>query len=251
MTHKLKDRDALILVGSVLGLGLILWLMALPLAALPAPIGPAAQQFSDGALTTIELTLWASVFGLILGVLAALGKRSHLPPMRWLADLYVWVVRGTPLLLQILFFFLALPAMVPQLRLSEFWTAVIALSLNVGAYNAEVIRAGINAVPLGQVEAARSLGLSSLYTFWDIVLPQAVRISLPPLANNMVALLKDSSLAYAIGVVELSMASSRVQAESFQPVPVFITVAVIYLLLTTTFTQFAAALERKLAVGKR
>lgn len=251
MIHKLKDRDTLILAGSMLGLGLILWLMALPLAALPEPIGPAALQFADGALTTIQLTLWASVFGLILGVLAALGKRSHLPPLRWMADIYVWVIRGTPLLLQILFFFLALPAIAPQLQLSEFWTAVIALSLNVGAYNAEVIRAGINAVPNGQVEAARSLGLSSLYTFWDIVLPQAVRISLPPLANNMVALLKDSSLAYAIGVVELSMVSSRVQAESFQPVPVFLTVAAIYLLLTTTFTQFAAALERKLAVGKR
>ncbi|GAB2877776.1 amino acid ABC transporter permease [Uliginosibacterium flavum] len=251
MIHKLKDRDALILVGSVLGLGLILWLMALPLAALPEPIGPAARQFSDGALTTIQLTLWSSVFGLILGVLAALGKRSHLPPLRWLADLFVWVIRGTPLLLQILFFFLAVPAIAPQLQLSEFWTAVIALSLNVGAYNAEVIRAGINAVPVGQVEAARSLGLSSLYTFWDIVLPQAVRISLPPLANNMVALLKDSSMAYTIGVVELLMISSRVQAESFQPVPVFITVAAIYLLLTTTFTQFAAALERKLATGKR
>jgi len=251
MTHKLKDRDSLILVGSVIGLGLILWLMALPLAALPAPIGPAAAQFSAGALTTIELTLWSGVFGLILGVLAALGKRSHLPPLRWLADLYVWVIRGTPLLLQILFFFLAVPNIAPELRLSEFWTAVIALSLNVGAYNAEVIRSGINAVPTGQVEAARSLGLSLVYTFWDIVLPQAVRISLPPLANNMVALLKDSSMAYTIGVVELLMISSRVQAESFLPVPVFITVGAIYLLLTTTFTQFAAALERKLAVGKR
>jgi polar amino acid transport system permease protein len=251
MIHKLKDRDALILIGSVVGLGLILWLLSLPLAALPAPIGPAAEQFSDGALTTIELTLWAGVFGLILGVVTALGKRSHMLPMRWLADLYVWVIRGTPLMLQILFFFLALPAIAPQLQLSEFWTAVLALSLNVGAYNAEVIRAGISAVPQGQVEAARSLGLSSLYTFWDVVLPQAVRISLPPLANNMVALLKDSSLAYAIGVVELTMASSRVQAESFRPDIVLPTVAVIYLLLTTTFTQFAAALERKLAVGKR
>lgn len=251
MIHKLKDRDALILAGSVLGLGLLLWLMALPLAALPEPIGPAAELFADGALTTIQLTLWSGAFGLVLGVLAALGKRSHLPPLRWLVDGYVWVIRGTPLMLQILFFFFALPAMVPQLQLSEFWTAVLALSLNVGAYNAEVIRAGINAVPAGQIEAARSLGLSSLYTFWDIVLPQAVRISLPPLANNMVALLKDSSLAYVIGVVELTMIGNRVQAESFRPDIVLPTVGLVYLLLTTTFTQFAAALERKLAVGKR
>lgn len=251
MIDKLKDRDAMILIGSVIGLGLILWLMGLAIAPLPAPIGPAAQQFAEGARTTIELTLVSGALGLVLGVVAAVGKRSHILPLRWLADLFVWIIRGTPLMLQILFFFLALPAIAPQLQLSEFWTAVVALSLNVGAYNAEVIRAGIAAVPPGQVEAARSLGLSSLYTFWDIVLPQAVRISLPPLANNMVALLKDSSLAYAIGVVELTMASSRVQAESFRPDIVLPTVAVVYLVLTTTFTQFAAALERKLATGKR
>lgn len=251
MISRLKDRDALVLVGSVLSLGVVLWLMSAPLAHLPDPIGPAAQQFSEGARVTIQLTLVSAVFGLLLGVLAALGKLSALPPLRWVADLFVWVIRGTPLLLQILFFYLALPAVLPGVQLSEFWTAVVALSLNVGAYNAEVIRAGINAVPSGQVEAARSLGLSRFNTFRDITFPQAVRISLPPLANNLVALLKDSSLAYAIGVVELSMVSSRVQAESFQPVPVFVTVAVIYLVLTTTFTQFAGALERKLAVGKR
>ena len=251
MISRLKDRDALLLVGSVLSLGIVLWLMSTPLAHLPAPIGPAAQQFSEGARVTIELTLISAVFGLLLGVMAALGKLSTMPPLRWIADLFVWVIRGTPLLLQILFFYLALPAVVPGVQLSEFWTAVVALSLNVGAYNAEVIRAGINAVPSGQIEAARSLGLSKFNTFRDITFPQAVRISLPPLANNLVALLKDSSLAYAIGVVELSMVSSRVQAESFQPVPVFMTVAVIYLVLTTTFTQFAGALERKLSVGKR
>ncbi|WP_223871690.1 amino acid ABC transporter permease [Candidatus Dactylopiibacterium carminicum] len=219
MKNILQDRDSLTLIGAMLGLALILGLMSMPLAMLPAPIGPAAEQFSDGALTTIKLTLVSAVIGLVLGVVTAMGKRSHVAPLRWLADFYVWVIRGTPLLLQILFFFLAVPALLQDLniplQISEFWTAVIALSLNVGAYNAEVIRAGINAVPHGQIEAARSLGLNPLFTFWDVVLPQAVRISLPPLANNMVALLKDSSLAYAIGVVELSMVSSRVQAESF------------------------------------
>jgi len=251
MQQKLRDRDLLILIGSVIGLALVLWVMATPLAALPAPVGPAAQMFADGALVTVQLTLVAGVIGLPLGVLAALGKTSTILPLRWLASFYVWVIRGTPLLLQILFFYFAMPALVPGLELSEFWTAVVALSLNVGAYNAEAVRAGINAVPGGQIEAARSLGMSAFYAFWDITLPQATRISLPPLANNIVALLKDSSLAYAIGVVELSMVSARVQAESFQPIPVFFTVAAIYLVLTTTFTQFAAALERKLAVGKR
>lgn len=251
MLQKFRDRDALILVGSMLGLAIVLWLMARPLALLPAPIGPAAELFAQGALITVALTVVSGLIGLPLGVLAALGKNSPVTPLRWLAAGYVWVIRGTPLLLQILFFYFAMPAIAPGLELSEFWTAVMALSLNVGAYNAEVVRAGINAVPPGQIEAARSLGMSSFYAFWDITLPQATRIALPPLANNVVALLKDSSLAYAIGVVELSMVSSRVQAESFQPVPVFLTVAAVYLVLTTTFTQFAAALERKLAVGAR
>ncbi len=251
MIDRLKNREVPTLIGAVFCLALVLWLMALPLAQLPAPIGPAASQFADGARTTIALTLVSGAAGLALGVLAALGKRSHFGVLRALAGFYVWVIRGTPLLLQIMFVYFALPEISPSLRLDEFWTATIALSLNVGAYNAEVIRAGIAAVPTGQVEAARSLGLSSFYTFIDITLPQAVRISLPPLANNLVALLKDSSLAYAIGVVEISMVSARIQASSFRPVPVFITSAVVYLVLTTTFTQFAAALERKLAAGRR
>ena len=120
-------------------------------------------------------TIWSGVLGLLLGVLSAMGKRSPFWVLRQVADGYVWIMRGTPLLMQILFFYLAMPAMLPDLKISEFWTAVVALSLNVGAYNAEVIRAGINAVPAGQVEAARSLGLSKAYTFWDVVLPQAVR----------------------------------------------------------------------------
>lgn len=242
------DRDNRVLVGSVVALVAVLGLMSMPLALLPDPIGKAADLFSEGAVVTVQLTLVSGVIGLCLGVVAALGKRAPYWPIRVLADGYVWIIRGTPLLLQIFFFYFGMQG---AFQISEFWTAVVALSLNVGAYNAEVIRSGINAVPAGQVEAARSLGLSKVYTFWDIVLPQAVRVALPPLANNLIALLKDSSLAYAIGVVELSMVGSRIQAESFQPIPVFLTVAVVYLVLTSTLSQFSGALERKFAVGQR
>ena len=148
--------------------------------------------------------------------------------------------------MQILFVYLALPVIFPQLRLSDFNSAVIALALNVGAYNAEAVRAGILAISKGQVDAARSLGLSSYDAFRNVTLPQAIRISLPSLVNNLIGLLKDSSLAYAIGVVELTMVGNRVQAESFQPVPVFITIAAIYLSLTTTMTWFSGALESQL-----
>jgi len=181
-------------------------------------------------------------------VAAALGKLSRFGPFRWLAGGYIWVIRGTPLLVQVLFVFLALPSIVPALRLSDFASACVALAFNAGAYNAEAIRAGLLAVPKGQIEAARSLGLNRWFTFIDITFPQAFKISLPPLVNNFVALLKDSSLAYAIGVVELTNVGNRIQAATFQPVPILITTASIYLLLTTVMTQVSDAVERRFDV---
>ena len=165
--------------------------------------------------------------------------------MRWVAGLYVWVMRGTPLLLQVLFVFFALPELVPVLKFDEFTAAAFALALNVGAYNAEAIRAGLLAVPKGQLEAARSLGMSRWFCFIDVTFPQAFKISLPPLVNNIVSLLKDSSLAYVIGVVEVSLVSTRIQAATFQPVPCYVTTGLIYLLLTTLMTQISGAVERR------
>ncbi len=231
-----KKSTATILAASA-ALLLILWLIALPLSLLPEPVGPAARELAAGTRVTVELTVVAGLAGVALGVVAAVAKVSPVAPVRWLADLYVWVVRGTPLLVQVLFVFLALPLIIPGLKLSDFNSAVVALSVNVGAYNAEALRAGIQAVPKGQTEASRSLGLSPLQTFTHIVFPQSFKIALPPLVNNIVALLKDSSLAYVIGVVELSNVGSRVQAATFQPVPVFLATASIYLVLTTVLTQ--------------
>ena len=113
------------------------------------------------------------------------------------------------------------------------------------------MRAGILAVPHGQIEAARALGLTQFETFMDIILPQSMRVALPALANNLASLVKDSLLAYAISVVELTMVGYRVQAESYQPIPVFLTIATIYLILTTAFTTLTSALEAKLEVGQK
>jgi polar amino acid transport system permease protein len=242
-----KISNYAVMLGAAVGLVLALWLLALPLSLLPEPIGSAAGQFAEGARQTVALTLVAGTIGLMLGIIGAVGKLARHALLRYPADFYVWVIRGTPLLVQILFVYLALPVVFPQLKLSDFNSAVIALALNVGAYNAEAIRGGILAVPRGQLDAARSLGLSPWSAFGHVILPQAVRIGLPSLVNNLIGLLKDSSLAYAIGVVELSMVGNRVQAESFQPVPVFVTVAAIYLLLTTTLTWFSNALEWQLS----
>lgn len=238
--------------AAMVGLLLFLWVMAIPLALAPSPIGPAAQQFADGARVTVLLTLISGSVGVILGVLTGLGKLSAIAPLRWLCNFYVWLIRGTPLLLQILFVWLVVPQLLPDsLQPSDLACAAIALALNVGAYNAECVRAGILAVPHGQVEAARALGLSPAQTFLDIVLPQSMRVALPALANNLASLVKDSSLAYAISVVELTMVGYRIQAESYQPIPVFMTVAVIYLILTTAFTTLTAALESRLDVGRK
>ena len=238
--------------GALIGLLAFLWILAIPLSAAPSPIGPAAQQFSEGARITVWLTLIAGTAGVFLGVLGGMGKLSKVLPIKWLCDFYVWLIRGTPLLLQILSVWLVAPSIMPPgIELSDFACAAIALSLNIGAYNTECVRAGILAVPAGQIEAARALGLSPFETFMDIILPQSMRVALPALANNLASLVKDSSLAYAISVVELTMVGYRVQAESYQPIPVFVTVAVIYLILTTAFTTLTSALEAKLEVGQK
>ena len=247
-----KQHPGWTMFGAMIGLLIFLWGLAIPLSSAPEPIGPAADQFAEGARITVWLTLIAGSAGVVLGVLGGLGKLSKILPIRWLCDFYVWLIRGTPLLLQILFVWLVVPTFMPAgIELSDFTCAAIALSLNIGAYNTECVRAGILAVPHGQIEAARALGLSPFETFMDITLPQSMRVALPALANNLASLVKDSSLAYAISVVELTMVGYRVQAESYQPIPVFLTIATIYLILTTAFTTLTSALEAQLDVGQK
>jgi polar amino acid transport system permease protein len=240
-----EQRSSATMVSAVLAMLLLLWLLAWPLKLVPEPIGENAELFAQGARVTVELTLVSGLCGIALGIVAALGKISSIAVFRWLASAYIWVIRGTPLLVQVLFVFFALPSLFPSLRMSDFASACVALALNIGAYNAEATRAGLLAVPSGQVEAAKALGLNSWHTFMDIRFPQAFKIALPSLVNNIVCLLKDSSLAYAIGVVELTNIGNRIQATSFQPLPTLATTATIYLLLTTTLTQISNAVERR------
>ena len=247
-----KQHPGLAMFAAMIGLLLVLWGMAMPLSMAPAPIGPAAKEFTEGARMTVLLTLVSGLSGMVIGVVAGLGKLSSFLPLRWLCDFYVWLIRGTPLLLQILFVWLASPQLLPDsMQPSDFACAAIALAINIGAYNTECVRAGILAVPHGQIEAAKALGLSPFQTFMDIVFPQSMRVALPALANNLASLVKDSSLAYAISVVELTMIGYRVQASSYQPIPVFLTTATIYLILTTAFTSLTSALEVKLDVGRK
>lgn len=246
-----EQRSSASLMAGAVALMLALWGLAWPLSWAPEPIGVNAQLFAEGARVTVMLTVISGAAGVVLGVLAALGKLARVAPVRWLAAGYIWIIRGTPLLVQVLFVFFALPELIPFIKLDEFSAACVALSFNVGAYNAEAIRAGLQAVPRGQMEAARSLGLSRWYTFIDVTFPQAIKIALPPLVNNVVALLKDSSLAYAVGVVELTNVGSRIQAATFKSTPTLITTALIYLLLTTLLTLMSDAIERRFDVEQR
>lgn len=241
--------------GAVLAFFGLFLLITIILKQMPEPIGPRADLFVKGAMMTLQLTLVSGLIGLVLGTVAGIQKTSLNWFVRAPASLFVWIFRGTPLLVQILFVYNALPPILKsiglEVELNEFWSAVIALSLNVGAYNAEVIRAGILAIPSGQSEAARSLGLSGYQTMLTVVLPQAMRIVVPPLVNNVVALLKDSSLASAIALLELTLSGQRVTSESFEPVPVLTTVAVIYLSLTTVLTLFTDQLEKRIKIASR
>ena len=246
-----QQRSNATLVSAVILMVLVLALLGQLLSFLPEPIGPNAQAFSDGARTTLWLTLVSGSVGLVLGTGAALARTARWAAVRWVASFYIWVIRGTPLLVQILFVYFALPVLVPGLNLPDFAAAVVALGLNVGAYNAEAIRAGLLAVPRGQTEAAKALGLGRVHVFLDVVFPQAFKISLPPLVSNFVALLKDSSLAYAIGVVELTNVGNRIQSATFQPIATLSTVAVTYLLLTTLVTQISNAVEYRFDVEGR
>ncbi len=233
-------------MGGAVGFYVLFYLLTFFLLKAPEPIGSRAELFVEGAHMTLRLSLWAGFIGLFVGVLVGLAKISRSRWIRLPANFFIWLLRGTPLLVQILFAYYALPGLIPSLQLSEFAAAVIALSLNVGAYNAEVIRAGIQAVHKGQREASLSLGLSSFQSMRFVVLPQALRIVVPPLVNNLVALLKDSSLASAIGLLELTLAGNRVSSETFLPVPVLTTVALVYLSLTTAVTTFTHFLEKRL-----
>jgi His/Glu/Gln/Arg/opine family amino acid ABC transporter permease subunit len=205
----------------------------------------ALQALWRGALLTLSLTLLSSVFGLALGLIAGLGRRSRLAPVRLLAGIYIETFRGTPLLVQLFFLFFALPQ-ITGVSLSAFYTAVLGLSLFAGAYAAEIIRGSLNAVDRGQLDAARALGLRPSQTLRLVLVPQAARTAVPALGNQFIGLLKDSSLASVITVSELLLTTRGLVSITYQPVPLYLAVGLIYFLLSNVAARLFAALERRL-----
>lgn len=202
-----------------------------------------------GVWVTLFLSIVSIFFAVVLAIFGSLGRLSKNPYFNGAASLYVSFVRGTPLLVQILFIFLALPA--AGIVLDPIPTGIIALSFNYGAYLTEVFRAGIQAVPGGQVEAAQALGLTDRAVMRRVVLPQAFRIVLPAIGNDFIAMTKDSSLVYVVGVQELLYRAQAAGRPSGQTFSTIIVAAIMYWILTLVLSYFQARLETRMAAGDR
>lgn len=212
---------------------------------------------------TIYISVCAQALGVAIGLVTALMRMSRFPPFRWLSGLYVLIFRGTPLIVQIffvyfganlLFGFTLIPRTVDfvlfQMDGAAF-AGIVALGVNEGAYMREIIRAGIDAVDKGQMEAAKSLGMPYRLAMRRIVLPQATRFIIPPLGNEFNSMMKNSSLIFFIGVTELFGDAEIRYSTTFKPVEYFLAVAFWYLVLTTIWSLIQAQIERKLAASER
>ena len=200
-----------------------------------------------GALYTVQVSILAIGFGLVLGALFGLASVSGVAPLRVPTWCYVQFIRGTPLLVQIFLIYFGLAAF--GLNLPAFWSGVIALGLNSGGFQSEIVRAGIESIDRGQTEAARSIGMSRFQTLVFILVPQAVRRVIPPLTNELITLVKSSSLLSAIAARELTHAGQLVIARTFAPFEMYAAVAFIYLMMVSVLSRFSALLERRVFVN--
>ncbi|ABP91034.1 TPA: amino acid ABC transporter permease [Streptococcus suis] len=205
-----------------------------------------SQILVPGLLVTIPLTILSFTFGLLIAIGTALVQIAQIPILKQVARFYIWVVRGTPLLVQLYVIFFGLPSL--GIVLDAFPSAVLVFSVNTGAYAAETIRASIESVPKGQLEAGYSVGMSFAQTMRRIILPQAFRVAFPPLSNTLIGLVKDTSLAANITVLEMFMATQQIAARTYEPFALYCEVALVYLFFSTILTKLQAYGEKKLAV---
>jgi len=220
-----------------------------------------------GLLATVELTVVAMLVGVLLGTTLAIMRLSQNPLVRGVSAGYVWLFRGTPILVQLLFWFF-LGTVLPQISLgipfgpsfvsvptntliTQFTAAVLGLGLNEAAYMAEIVRAGIGSVDRGQTEAAHAVGMSPWVTYRRVVLPQAARLIVPPTANETISMLKMTSLVLVIGLPELTTTAQLIYGRNFQQIPLLIVASIWYLALTTVLTVIQTRIERRMNTGMR
>lgn len=197
-----------------------------------------------GACITVEITALTVFFGMVIGICVSLIRMSDFKLLRWMGNVYVDFIRGTPLLIQIFLVYFALPSIIGH-RVDAYFAAISACSINSGAYMAEVFRGGIQSIDIGQMEAGRSLGMTWWQTMRYVILPQAFKRIIPPLGNEFIAMLKDSSLVSVIGFEELTRRGQLIIARTYASFEIWMAVAIIYLILTFTVARLTGLLERK------
>jgi len=203
-----------------------------------------------GAGVTVQITVLSVSFGLLIGMFVGVARLATLWPVKTLAAVYVDFIRGTPLLVQIFLIYFALPIIIGQ-RIDPFIAAITACSINSGAYVAEIFRAGIQSIDKGQMEAGRSLGMTWAQTMRYIIMPQAFKRIIPPLGNEFIAMLKDSSLVSVIGFEELTRRGQLIIARTYGSFEIWISVAFIYLIMTFTISRFVDYLERRYKIDDK
>ena len=197
-----------------------------------------------GLVWTVPLTVISFTLAMVIAVITALVQYANLRGLKQIARFYIWVIRGTPLLVQLYLVFYGLPSV--GLLIDAFPAAIFVLSINTGAYAAETIRAALESVPIGQLEAGYCVGMSYLQIIRRIVLPQAMRTALPSLGNNLISLVKDTSLASTITVAEMIMEAKRIIAVHYNALEMYLAVAIIYLFFSTVLTKLQRLGEKKL-----
>lgn len=204
-------------------------------------------MLEKGILYSIPLAIVSFVLGIILAVVTALFIINRIPVLRQIASIYIWVFRGTPLLVQL---FIVYWGICNPLGIDKWVASIVAFSLNVGAYSAETIRAAILSIPKGQWEAGYSIGMNYWQVFFRIIVPQAAKVSVPPLFNSFISLVKDTSLASTIMISEMFRKAQEFASSNFEYLLIYSEVAVIYLMFCTVLNGVQKLIEVKLRVGK-
>lgn len=194
-----------------------------------------------GLAFTVPLAVISFILGICLAFLIAMARISKFKLLQSIAHFYVWIIRGTPLLVQLFILFYGLPSI--GITLNAFVSAIIGFTISVGAYSSETLRAAILSIPKGQWEAAQALGMSRFHTLQRIILPQAMRVAIPTLANAFISLVKDTSLAAAITYTEMFQVAQQITARTYEPLWMYIEAAVIYLMFCSVLTWLQSKLE--------
>ena len=209
--------------------------------------------FLEGVQNTLIIAVFTVLFGTLLGILLAVAKMSNFKPLKWLSTAYIEFFRGTPLMVQLMFIFYGLPMIgitFPEIPFIEnfqrFAAGIVAMSLNSAAYVAEVIRSGIQAVDVGQMEASRSLGFNNAQSMLLVILPQAIKNILPALGNEFVTVIKESSIVSVIGIADLMYRTNGVKAKNYKTLECLFIAAIIYFILTFVSSRLIALMERRM-----